>query len=256
MEQEAAVQQHKKRLVDDGKLSPALPGAVSAEASPSQQQGCSASFDASLSAYDVLPEVLQAQARVDDPHAALRKEFDLRIRGEPPPIPEAELRRHRGATSALGAAVGHVPRLSLSGRNRYSIPEGAFSGGGGEVALANASYRGLSPHATEVASRGYNAGMRAVVYGSLLAVAVIAVGGTAAVQALEIGGPEDDFRERARAWGAPAAAVVRAWVAPVKAAAEGWVGASGASGPSEPSELQTRLRGRYNPAAGGGRGVF
>lgn len=43
----------------------------------------------------VLPEVLQQAARVDVPDAAKRKEYELRIKGEPPPLTPEERRRYR-----------------------------------------------------------------------------------------------------------------------------------------------------------------
>jgi len=43
----------------------------------------------------VLPEVLAAEARVDVPDAARRKEYERRIKGEPAPLTPAELRKYR-----------------------------------------------------------------------------------------------------------------------------------------------------------------
>lgn len=52
---------------------------------------------------------------------------------------------------ALGAAVGHVPRMSM-GRNRYSVD----LAGAGDAGLQ--AYRQLTPEAREVASRTLLAG--------------------------------------------------------------------------------------------------
>lgn len=54
----------------------------------------------------------------------------------------------------LGAAVGHVPRMSM-GRARWEVPVAEGGGDGGMVA----GVRQLTPEAREVASRTYVAGV-------------------------------------------------------------------------------------------------
>lgn len=232
------MQQHKKRLKDEGKLPEDDPAATASEPSLSESEAF----------YEVLPEVLQAQARVDDPNAARRKEYDLRsVRGEAPPLTEAERRRFRAANSALGAAVGHVPKLSLSPRNKYSFPNASVNSGD-LVAAAGQLRAGLSPQAMEVASRSYNAGMRALVYGSLLAFAGITVGGTAAVRWMDLGSGEE-LRAKVQATLDPAVHALRAWLAPLKESAEAWIGESTGGAGAAPGEFQSRLKSRYNPTS-------
>ena len=212
------------------------------------------SFGDSEATYDVLPEVLQAQARIDAPNAARRKEFEVRIKGEPLPLTEDELRRYRTTSYAVSAAVGHVPRLSLSGRNRYGIPPSATatSGGGGSLVLHSRTT--LSPEAAEVARRSYMAGVRALVYGSLLGLGLVAAGSTFAVQYFGIG-TGGDFRLGVQEALIPLRDAVRARIEPLKARAEKLLkregGSSSGSG-NGTSALQERLRDRYNPSAGGG----
>ena len=72
LEQEAEVQRHRQRLKREGKLDDcAAAGEGGSGATASAAPG---GFDDSLHAYEVLPEVLQQQARVDDPGAAARQE--------------------------------------------------------------------------------------------------------------------------------------------------------------------------------------
>ena len=240
VEQEASIQEHKRRLIKEGKLNPDN----DANSAPSQ------SFNDSEAAYDTLPEVLQAQARVDAPNAAKRKEYELRIKGAPEPLTDEERWRYRAASGgAFSAAVGHVPRLSLSGRNRYGIPS---SNSTGDLALRTPLTHSLSPEAAEVARRSYVAGVRALVYGSLLGVGLIALGGTATAQYIGIGSGQD-FREKVQNLMLPLKESLRERVLPWKIKAETWIGTQAASnnsnGDASPDSLQARLRNRYNPSS-------
>lgn len=240
MEQEAAIQEHRRRLVKEGKLK-------SNESSSSSTD--TSSFTDSEANYDTLPEVLAAQARVDDPNAAKRKEYELRAhKGAPEPLTDEERWRYRArGSSAVGATVGHIPQLSLSGRNRYGIPS---SQKGGDQALHTSGLgRRLSPEAAEVARRSYVAGVRALVYGSLLGVGLLAVGGTATAQYIGIGSGQD-FREKVQNAMLPVKEGLREKVLPWKTKAEAWLGVKDASyqkssdgGQDRNSEgLQARLR--------------
>lgn len=82
------MQRHRQRLVKEGKLQPESEAA----ATPQGQQpgpggsggggsGGGGAFEGSEQSFDVLSEVLQQQARLDDPHALRRKEFDRCVGG-------------------------------------------------------------------------------------------------------------------------------------------------------------------------------
>ena len=65
----------------------------------------------------VLPEVLAAEARVNAPDAARRKEYERRIKGEPAPLTPAELRKYRSNLHMVriwleGGACHHVSFLA------------------------------------------------------------------------------------------------------------------------------------------------
>lgn len=64
--------------------------------------------------------------------------------------------RCRSKLYALGAAVGHVPRMSM-GRNRWAAMPAAGGGDGMDLATLS-GVRQLTPEAREVASRTYVAG--------------------------------------------------------------------------------------------------
>ncbi|GAB4819978.1 hypothetical protein N2152v2_007024 [Parachlorella kessleri] len=234
VEQEAELQNYRKKLVKEGKLEDEVPAAAE-----KQEQ----TFDESVHVYEVLPEVLAAEARVDAPDAARRKEYERRIKGEPAPLTPAELRKYRSNLHMVGASVGHVPRMSF-GRARYDL-EGLGLREGELVPGA----RTLSPQAQEVAARTYVAGVRALVYGSLLGALGLAAATTYVIHSLDIHSG-DDFRERVQAGFAPLSGAIKGWVHPLKDRAQAWLGgasqAAAASG-SGPSELQRRLASRYNP---------
>ncbi len=160
------MQRHKDKLAKEDKLEPETGGVLT---------GGDPHFNSSLHLNDVLPEVLQQQTRLDAPDAARRKEYERRIKGEAPPLTAEEIHkygvRNAYAMGTLGTVVGHVPRMSF-GRDRYSIPNAA------SMQQPLALHRQLSPQAIEAASRTYVAGLRALVYGSLLAAVLVAGVGT------------------------------------------------------------------------------
>ena len=193
-----------------------------------------------------LSEVLQQNARIDDPHAAARQESSRRVRGGPDPLTPEEVLRYGGRRYAIGAgAIGHIPAITF-GRNRYSLPVPAAAGG-----LA-AAPRQLSPEAVETARRIQSSGIRALVYGSLLAAISVAAAGTYAARALDIRSGAD-FQARAQALSLPLADRLRARVLPLKAAAQAWLGgfrdpgAGDNAGSSNTAEFQRRLSERWNP---------
>ncbi len=260
LEQEASIQEHKKRLIKEGKLDPNEPSSSSSTESTEQ------SFNDSEANYDTLPEVLAAQARVDAPNAAKRREYELRAhKGSPEPLTDEERWRYRAsASAAVTAAVGHVPRLSLSGRNRYGIPLSSHktSTGTGDVALrTRTGVPSLSPEAAELARRSYVASLRALVYGSLLGVGLLAVGGTATAHYLGIGSGQD-FREKVQGAMLPIKESLRERIVPWKLKAEAWFGtmnsgnrrSEDSNDGSSSDGLQARLRNRYNPAASSSAG--
>jgi hypothetical protein len=121
------------------------------------------------------------------------------------------------------------------------------------------------------------AGVRALVYGSLLGAVGLAAAGTLAVRSLGVGSGEE-LGERLRAGLQPLSASLRSWLLPIKERAEGWLapaaappggdaaGGTGAAAfqgaaagadsvdPSASSELSRRLRKRYNPRTAAAEG--
>ena len=112
--QEADVQ----RLMKEGKLpaegEASKEGAEGAAAAgeAGAAQGPRQRFEDSEHTYDTLAEVLQQRVRLDDPHALRRKQFDRRVKGEAPPLSEAEMLRARwvggwvGGWSGVAATAG------------------------------------------------------------------------------------------------------------------------------------------------------
>ena len=74
----------------------------------------------------------------------------------------------------------------------------------------------LSPEAIELGRRTYTAGVRALVYGSLLGVAVVAVGVSLAVSALDVKSMEE-FRATMQGFGGPAAQQLQSRLLPMRA---------------------------------------
>ncbi|KAI3430636.1 hypothetical protein D9Q98_005229 [Chlorella vulgaris] len=285
LEQEADVQRHRQRLVKQGKLDPE---AVARDRAAAAAAGASQPFGASEHNYETLAEVLQQQVRVDDPHALRRREYERRVKGEAPPMSAADLRRARSKLHALGSAVGHVPRMSM-GRDRYMWQPNGGGAAGGDVALS--AIRQLTPEAQEVASRTYVAGVRALVYGSLLGAVGLAGGVTWAVRSSGISSGQE-LGERVREAFLPLSANMRGWLLPVKHRAQAWLGPPGAAsgslseassggggvqldsaaqgeggagfggdgaggnGGGAAAEFSRRMQQRYNTKGGGGSAVF
>lgn len=252
IEQEAELQRHRRRLVREGHIQEIagarLGGAVGHAATDS-----SANFE-------VLAEILQQRARVYDPHAAARKDFVRRIKGMPARLSAAEVARYRSSMAGAAALVGHVPRLALGGRNRYGLAAAAAQ------SVATAPPPAISPEAAEVARRSYNAGVRALAYGSVLGFLGVAAGTTLAVRAMDVRSAEE-FRDAVRSAAEPAAAALRSRAAGFKASIQGFLGldpeadgSPAADGDLQQQrrrqrqpegELQKRLASRWNPRVAG-----
>uniref|UniRef100_A0A1D1ZUY0 Uncharacterized protein n=1 Tax=Auxenochlorella protothecoides TaxID=3075 RepID=A0A1D1ZUY0_AUXPR len=159
--------------------------------------------------------------------------------------PQPHILRSPSPSPLPGAGLGHIPRLSL-GRDRFNIPQGSGAG------QAEAPVRALSPEAVEVARRTYVAGLRALVYGTLLGFGALALAGTYVAQAMELGQPGADAGRSVRSALEPTTRRLRDGAARLRAALGGW--AARESGESEPrSEFQQRMMARYNPGSLGGR---
>ena len=90
----------------------------------------------------------------------------------------------------------------------------------------------LSPAAAELGRRTYNAGLRALVYGSLLGAAAVAIGVSFAVKALDVNSMEE-FRATMQGFGGQAAQRAQIRLIPLKARIQVWIfcGIFMASGP-------------------------
>lgn len=246
-EQEADLQRYRTRLVSMGKIE----NAAGANLKPRRHK----TFEESIKAFEVLPEVLQQQARLDDPGAAARREIIRRIRGMPSKLSEAELLKYRTTTYGLAAHVGHIPKMHL-GRNKWHMAAG-FSD-------STAPAVTLSPEAVETARRAYSAGVRSMLYGSMLGLLGAAVVGTLAARYMGFSSLQDlqptpnpegnaiqrwlqPYKERIQAYVRPTAAVSSAdatgtMILP-EASNEGLLLQDKSSG----SEFAQRLASRYNP---------
>ncbi|KAK9804526.1 hypothetical protein WJX73_004656 [Symbiochloris irregularis] len=89
VEQEVDLQRHRARLLLGKGRIEEIAGAC---LKPSRQQ----TFEDSVKAFEVLPEVLQQQARIDDPDAAKRREFVRKVKAGLPELTPAEAQRGRG----------------------------------------------------------------------------------------------------------------------------------------------------------------
>ena len=173
------MQQRREQLLREGKLSPGL------RLGDDEKDGDN-ELKKSESTYQVLPEVLQAQTRIDEPNAARRKEYELRhLKGRASPPTEEELRRYK----LQNVAAFSIPRLSLGGRNRYNpLPSTGVD--------KNSSYvpaKPLPPEVAEAAKRTFLVGLRALTYGSLIGLGLLAFGTTFVVQNSQRF--QNDFRE-------------------------------------------------------------
>ncbi|KAL3143705.1 hypothetical protein ABBQ38_002499 [Trebouxia sp. C0009 RCD-2024] len=104
-EQEADLQRYCTRLISMGQIE----NTAGANLKPRRHT----TFEESVKAFEVLPEVLQQQARLDDPGAAARREIIRRIRGMPTKLSEAEMLKYRSTIYGVAAHVGHVPKMHL-----------------------------------------------------------------------------------------------------------------------------------------------
>lgn len=112
----------------------------------------------SAKAYEVEPSILGANARIDDPTAAAKREFERRRKASLPQLSAEEVAQHTRLTALRGDIVGAVPRVDLR-RNRYNVAA---------LYEAGAAAPPVSPIVHEAAGRAYTASLRAVGYGSLL----------------------------------------------------------------------------------------
>jgi hypothetical protein len=176
------VQQRREQMLREGKLSPGHQDNADAHGADDNE------LHKSEITYQVLPEVLQAQTRIDEPNAARRKQYELRnLKGRAAPPTEEELRRYRFQhMSALSSFSGAIPRLSLGGRNRYNPLPTFETGHGQDVAertkAALKPLKPLPPEVAEAAKRTFLVGLRALTYGSLLGFGLLAFGTTFLIQ--------------------------------------------------------------------------
>ncbi|KAK9811349.1 hypothetical protein WJX72_002241 [[Myrmecia] bisecta] len=241
-EQEADLQRHRSRLVKSGKIE----DTAGANLRPRRQK----TFEESIHAFEMLPEVLQQQARLDDPGAAARQEFIRKIRGMPTQLTEAEMRQYRSTVYGVAAAVGHIPRMGF-GRYRYHLAASAqASAPPPPVQVGRVPIEVL-----EASRRAYTAGVRSLVYGSLLGAFGVAVTATAAAQVMGIQSGAD-IRFRAQEAAEPIAAAMKGYLIPFKERLQQFGAslgpeASAAEGATvrreETAEFARRLSSKYNP---------
>lgn len=213
VEQEAAVQERRQKLMQDGKLRQE----EERKQLPSSEETIdNDNFAESQKLYDVNPEILQAQARIDDPHAFRRRRFDeiRNVKARPEPPSQEDIQKARLAGSAgFGFGFSHVPKMSLAGRNRFAVAEVDSSAGAAMTALQH-----VSSESIEISKRGYATGMRALAWGSFLGFSLLALGGLATVKWMvnigDAGGleVEGDFKTRVAAAMAPRREEFRSWI--------------------------------------------
>ncbi len=159
-QQEADIQRLRSKLIKEGK--------IKAEDGPATIRR-EMSLAESAKAYEVVPEILGQGARIDDPHAAAKREFQRRRKAQLPPLSAAELEAYTTRTALKSDPLsGMVPRVDLR-RNRYNAAA-LYQQQAGTM-----MHRPLPPEVQEVAGRAYNASMRAAGYGSLLALTGVAL---------------------------------------------------------------------------------
>lgn len=249
-EQEADLQRYRTHLISMGKIE----NAAGANLKPRRQK----TFEESIKAFEVLPEVLQQQARLDDPGAAARREIIRRIRGMPAKLSEAELLKYRSTIYGVAAHVGHVPRMHL-GRNKWHMA--AAFGDNAPAAIP------LSPEAVENARRAYSAGVRSMLYGSMLGLLGAAVLGTLAARYFGFSSFQDlkpspdpngtaliqrwmqPYKERIQAYTTPAAGSQLSAGSDANSASllTGDTTEKVSQKPGSNSEFAQRLARRYNP---------
>lgn len=157
-EQEAEIQRHRRKMVKEGKL----PAEAEAPAKIRREM----TLTESAKAYEVEPTILQQGARIDDPHAAAKREYERRRKASLPALSPAEVAQHTRRAALRGdSLVGVVPRVDLR-RNRYNAAA---------LYEAGAAAKPLPPIVAEAAGRAYSASLRAVGYGSLLTLTSISL---------------------------------------------------------------------------------
>lgn len=202
VEQEADLQRHRARLLLGKGRIEEIAGAC---LGPPRKQ----TFEESVRVFEVLPEVLQQQARIDAPDAAKRREYVRRIKAGLPELSPSEMQQYRSVVYGVAAAVGHVPRMTF-GRNRYydayhdaiSTPEPA------------AAPLQWSAQAREAGRRAQALGTRAFVYGSALGVLAAALAGTLAYRSVGIA-PGEPLQEGLQRRGASVHKAIQQQLTPV-----------------------------------------
>eukprot|EP00803_Ostreobium_quekettii_P000477 evm.model.scf_519EXC.1 EVM.evm.TU.scf_519EXC.1 scf_519EXC:1561-3541(+) len=159
----------------------------------------------SLSARQVLSEILQQAARLDCPDAGA--ETTRRLKGVLPPLTDAELRRWR-AQIALGGlgALAAVPRLHVSTHRIGEISRVGFQKQRGDT---------MSPAAREAAKRQFMVGLRMIMYGSALGVLGVVGVGTYLCHTFQITSLED-LRQTLRSKAAPCGELIHEEMAPFR----------------------------------------
>jgi len=195
--------------------------------------------------FEVGMEILQQQARIHDPNAAARKEYDRRVKGAPAGLSPEELRKYRLAATSVAGMSPAVPRMSRRQHYGHVFPQNS--------AASQLATRGLSPEAQELAQRTYATGVRSLIYGSLLGAigATFLVGFT--LHTWEIHSKEDAKRVL-EGWTAPLADRMRERFSGMAGTMQGYFGGGGLAsregGPAEDSEFARRLSASLMRAGG------
>ncbi|GMH33188.1 hypothetical protein BSKO_01022 [Bryopsis sp. KO-2023] len=233
-EQEAELHKFVERLKKEGRLN-----FDSGNRSPPRN----ISYQQSMVAFEVLPEILQQAARLDVPRAALEQEFIRRVKGIPPPVTAAEFARWK-ANAGMAAlnALAPTARVNL-GRNKFAQARNGFE--------MNAAYaKAMSPEAKEAARREFMVAMRSLVYGSMvgtlglvsLATFVCYRNGITSV---------DDMHQKLRAWASPMGSSAQEWMRPFQDWSQrAWGNRQGggtlSTAPKPRSEFSEALRKKFN----------
>ena len=204
MEQEAAVQERREQLKKEGKINKTiakelLSGSEVSGSTVHSRESVKAGSQSSEAVYETLVEILQAEARVDAKNASWEKQRDLRIKAVAEPPSLEEIRRIK--TYVIANKHGFsIPKLTMGGRNRYQDIAELFeaqSDAGlvktGPNASSGKMVRAptMSAESLELANRSYAVGVRALVYGSMGAVALVTLGGVGLIRYFDVKSPED-----------------------------------------------------------------
>eukprot|EP00884_Botryococcus_braunii_P008535 jgi/Botrbrau1/17683/Bobra.0166s0107.1 len=206
LEQEADLARHRSRMVSEGRLE----DIAGANLRPRRHL----TLEESVQMFEVLPEVLQQQTRVDDPNAVNRKEIVRRIRAQLPKLTEEEAWRYRtsmyGVAGLLGSAV---PQVRL-GRDRYWRAYQAA------ISLSKTAQGPVSPAATELAARSVATGARSLMYGTGIAIIGTSLLTVSLLRYAEVSGTAD-LRDKLRQSLQPLAADMAARLEPFKEQVQG-----------------------------------